>query len=258
MAPPRAPIPAAPVPRPVAVPKPQPLTIRQWQAAQRHKLAAKTFSTRWHEASGSMISSTYILGILGVIGGLVALGSNRHEQPGFLAAAVWTGAMSLIGCWTVLFLGKRWEAREEDRANFRFKQLAAGLGLGGVGYALSQFLMVPWTDVSKDAVIQGIQHWNGFYDSRENPLLPAFLSYFALLMGGVRWWRHADIVRKSRFSLIPIVGAVSIAGLVQLLIPFPQPWSLLVAGCMAFTLQLSSPWIDPSQRLQPNPESKMV
>ena len=176
--------------------------------------------------------------------------------------------MALLGSWTVLFLGKRWESREEDKAIFRFKQLTAGLVLGAIAYSLSNYLMVPWDAVSgpdsfiyraaqeadisivfEDKFNNNARHWNGFYDKAGAPLLPAFVSYFALLMGGLRWWRQADSVRKTRFSYGSVLLAVLVAALIQIIIPFPQPWGMIIAGCMAVSIQLGTRWIDSRERL---------
>ncbi|MFO0923142.1 MAG: serine/threonine-protein kinase [Pirellulales bacterium] len=266
-----------PVATPVAKPTtPKPLSFRQWQAAQRRKLAQRTGSMRWYETTSSFLSATGVLSVLAVIGGLVAMGTDSLQQPGLISVAVWCGAVTLLGTWTILFLGKGWETREEDRAIFRFKQLTAGLLIGAIAYGLSQFLMVPWDAVSgensfiaqaaeeadividfEDKFDNNARHWKGFYDEQKSPLLPAFVSYFALLFGGLRWWRQADSVRKSRFSYGGVLLAVIVAAMIQILIPFPQPWGMIIAGSMAIAIQLSTRWIDSSERFhaekQPTP-----
>lgn len=254
------------VAKPVA---PKPISFRQWQSGQRRMLASKPVSQRLHEATGSLLSSTGIVGVLTVIGGLVFLASNSLSKPGLLAVAAWCTCMTLLGTWTVLLLTKFWESREEDKPIFRFKQLTAGLVLGAIAYGTSHFLMIPWDTISKSSgpivaieieddledikVIESdipgnARHWQGFYDENGNPLMPAFISYFGLLMFASRWWRQADIVRKSRFSYFSVFGAVFMAALVQVLIPFPQPWGFLVAGAMAVSIQLSAQWIDSRDR----------
>ncbi len=117
--------------------------------------------------------------------------------------------MTLLGSWTVLLLGKKWESREEDRAIFRFKQLTAGLALGAIAYALSNYLMVPWDAVSgpnsfiskaaldadihiefEDKFNHNARHWNGFYDKSGIPLFPpsspTLLSSSEACVGGDR------------------------------------------------------------------------
>ena len=268
-----------PAVRPVApVAPPKPLTFRQWQGAQRRLLTRKPLTKQLHEASGSMLSATSVMAVLTVIGGLVAKGTGSMDEPGLRAVAVWTAIMALIGTCTILLLGKLWERKEEDKAVFRFQQLTAGLLIGFIAYSTSQYLSIPWETVSgpnsfiqqaaerADIVVSfgedfeyNARKWNGFYDAAGNPLMPAFLSYFALLFGGIRWWRQADILRKSRFRYGSVFLAILIAGFIQILVPFPQPWGMIIAGTMAIAIQLSARWTDSSNRhAEPSPTTQPI
>jgi len=160
----------------------------------------------------------------------------------------------LLTTWMVLFLTKRWEQRFEDSIVQRFVQLAFGVGLGLISFYVSDYLMVPWQEISSDGSIRFVStdlHWNrgwqGFYDSNSIPLLAGHIAYFGALMWVVRWWRQSDVLRKSRFSIWAIVWSVGMAALVQGLFYFPGPWCLLFAGVTSFTLQMTSPWIDYNQ-----------
>jgi hypothetical protein len=78
--------------------------------------------------------------------------------------------------------------------------------------------------------------------------MAAYVAYFAFVFVLMRWWRQAEFTRESRLSLWRVVVAVCCAWLVHLFWWFPQPAGMMVAGVIAFTTQLSSPWLPPSQR----------
>ena len=59
----------------------------------------------------------------------------------------------------------------------------------------------------------------------------------------------AELVRKTRFSYGSVLLAVLVAALIQIIIPFPQPWGMIIAGCMAVSIQLGTRWIDSRERL---------
>jgi hypothetical protein len=91
-----------------------------------------------------------------------------------------------------------------------------------------------------------------------NPSLAAYVTYFAFLFMIVRWWRQAEFTRESRLSLWSVVTAVFCAWLVHVFWAFPQPAGMMVAGVIAFTTQLASPWLPPSQRRSLNVDAAVA
>jgi hypothetical protein len=197
-----------------------------------------------------MLSATGIVAVLVVIGTLIGVATNNLNSTGLVTGAAWTVTMSLLCSWSILWFSRRWESREEDRAIFRFKLLTWGLVLGCVGYLLSQYLLVPWGSFDQPAGLDDLspRYWKGFYGANRLPLFPAFVAHFGLLFGIVRWWRQSDLVRKHRFSFFAILGSMFFAGIVHCIVPFPQPWGVILAGVVATTVQLASPWLDSSDR----------
>lgn len=200
--------------------KPKPLSFRQWQAAHRRKLAVRPASVKLFETSSSFLASASVLAVLGVIGGLVAMGTKTFDQPGLVSVSLWCGTMALLGSWTVLFLGKRWESREEDKAIFRFKQLTAGLVLGAIAYSLSNYLMVPWDAVSgpdsfiyraaqeadisidfEDKFNNNARHWNGFYAQSRRPVASSFCVVLCLVDGRFALVAAGGFGPKNAFQL---------------------------------------------------------
>jgi serine/threonine protein kinase len=225
-------------------------SFSHWQAHKRLELAQKPNVDNWIEWTWSVVSSTTIVSVLSVVGYLIAIAvsSTRVDSSQFISAGTWTAVMTLILTWTVLFIGKRWERREEDGLMFRFTLLTVGLAVGAVGFALSEFLHVPWSDVVYVQRNAEPRTWAGFH-SGLSPLLPAFMAYFAMLMGLVKWWRQSDILRKHRFSVFSVLWAVFAAVIVSGIVFFPTPWCLIVAGTTSLALQMSTPWTDSKPEL---------
>ncbi len=217
----------------------------QWQSHKRAQLQQKATIDNWIEWTWSVVSSTTIVSILSVFGYLVAIAvaPTQVDSSHFIAAGTWTAVMTLIMTWTVLFIGKRWERREEDGLMFRFTLLTVGLGVGAVGYGVSEFLQVPWGNVTHFQRDSEPRTWPRFH-SGLTPLLPAFMAYFAMLMGLVKWWRQSDILRKHRFSLFSVLWAILASVILSGFVFFPTPWCLIVAGVTSLALQMSTPWID--------------
>ncbi len=75
-----------------------------------------------------------------------------------------------------------------------------------------------------------------------------FIAYFAFLFVLPRWWRQTEFTRNNRVSLWWIMASAGLAWLLHFLWWFPQPQGMMVAGIIALTTQLASPWMPPSQR----------
>ena len=165
---------------------------------------------------------------------------------------IWASLVALPTAWLAIALGKRWQKEEGDWAIRSFTLLTSGFLVGGFAWALSQFLMVPWTEITKESIGDlPVQRWSGFFAADGTPLLPAYLAYFPLMMGLIHWWKQVDPLRRTRFSFWAVIWSVIAAGLVHLLIPFPQPWGPMIAAGTSMAIQLASPWANPAERLQP-------
>jgi len=245
-------------PKPVPVPITRKVALRTWQSETRNDLKSRGFWTRTHEYTRSWAFSGLVTAILAVGGGLLTLAKNQGNAPMLVSGIAWTGIMSLAMTWTILFLSRRWESKTEDSIVFRFAQLTAGILLGVGSFFLSEFLMVPWSEITtnQDFVVINAgsgnwnKNWQGFYDGNSIPLLAGHIAYFGALMWIVRWWRQSDILRKNRFSVWAIAWSVAMAALVQGLFYFPAPWCFILAGVTSFSLQMASPWMDYNEKTQ--------
>ena len=235
------------IPRPVAANRP--ISLKQWRVAKRSQLAQVKRGAVWSEVTGSWLGSAAVISVFSALAVLFQIGSGKQVQP-LLMGMVWVATVSLMTAWIAIGLGKRWQREEGDWAIRSFVQLTAGFAIGGVAYLLSNYLMVPWEQISQERMGElPVARWNGFFGENREPLLPAFLAYFPLLMGSVQWWKQVDPLRRSRFSFWAVIWSVLVASLIHLVIGFPQPWIAIMAAGTSIAIQLSSPWINSSERL---------
>lgn len=246
-----------PVARPVAKPgpairppQPKPLSVKQWKVAKRKQLSMLKPSMLGAEMTSSWMGSAIVIAVFTALVAIFQVGSGTVGQP-YIVGMVWSAVMSLLCAVVTITLSKRWQATEGDAAVRCFVQLTLGLGIGAVAYGLSEFLMVPWTTIAHENFGDlPVQRWRGFFAEDNSPMLAAYLAYFPLLMGLVHWWKQADPLRRTRFSLFSVLWTVLMAGIVQLIIPFPQPWGALVFAGTSIAVQMSTPWYNSDERLE--------
>ncbi len=239
--PPREPV-AAPQPaRNVAPPAPQPPRRSQ----QVYRPAQFTMPVKGRrqgvmELCGSMLLSALIVVALCVV--ITALSSGGRFSPQSVDQFAWLALVGIAGAWAILVPAKFWEGTEGEPILRRFVLLCAGLGLGLFGYGMDQLLLVdlPTTvTVGAESLSQG-----GSFDAAGNPTLVGYLAYFGFLFPILRWWRQANPLRWTRFSLWATAICVFWAALLNLAWPFPQPWGMMIAAMVSVSVQLSSPWVD--------------
>jgi hypothetical protein len=78
--------------------------------------------------------------------------------------------------------------------------------------------------------------------------LAMYAAYFACFFVILRWWRLAESTRPARVSLWSTAWCGFIGYILTFFWWFPQPLGLMLAAVIAFTVQLSSPWLSPSRR----------
>ncbi len=255
-APPLYPVAAAypqPQPRPQFVrPKAveRPMSVKQWRVARRMRLAQVPRRDVWSDVTGSWLGSAGVITVFSALAALFQLGGGQASQP-LLMGTVWAALVMLTIAWTAIGFGKRWQREEGDWAIRTFMQLTSGFVIGALAWGLANYLMIPWDSITRQQLGQiPTQRWSGFFGPDGQPLLPAYLAYFPLLMGAVGWWKQVDPLRRTRLSFWAVIWSALAASAVHLLIPFPQPWGALVAAGASLAIQLSSPWINPNERLQ--------
>ncbi len=207
---------------------------------------------RAREVVGSLLISAAVTAVVCGVAVLIAAHSNEFTvQPGQCA---WLFLVSLIGSWGVLVAGKFWEGSEGEPMLRRFLLMTIGLGLGLAACAAADAFHV---GLPNDATLtrhtplpSGLRLAADFYNGGQ-PLVMAHMAAFAALLALVRWWRQSDPLRPARLSLVSLIITVIAAHIVASVLQFPEPWLMMVAGCMSVSVQLASPWVPTYARLRP-------
>lgn len=250
--------PAPPVVQPVVArpgpavkaPLPKPLSLKQWKVAKRRQLALAKPSVKGAELTSSWLGSAVVIAVFTSLVAIFQIGSGTIDQS-YVVGLIWSAVMAFVCASVAITLGKRWQNNEGDAAVRSFIQLTIGLVIGAAAFALSNFLMVPWSTIAAEKFGDlPVQRWDGFFAEDRTPLLAAYLAYFPLLMGLVHWWKQADPLRRTRFSLFSVLWTVLVAGLVHLIVPFPQPWGALVFAGTSIAVQMATPWCNSDERLE--------
>jgi hypothetical protein len=196
--------------------------------------------TQVAELCGSLTLSTVFAGLGVALWAAVA----RTLDIGDLASVFF---LTVATTWAVLIPAKFWTVRKGDSWVRRLVLMGLGAVIGlGVMYLDGWVPRAP-TTAGTDSVGTMSMLVSGLQESSRP------LSYFAVALFGIRWWRMADRRRGSWFSLGPILAA-GFWGLILLGL-WPDPWrGTLVLGMTAAIVQLVSPWEapppPPSRRLR--------
>ncbi|HVU88813.1 MAG TPA: serine/threonine-protein kinase [Pirellulales bacterium] len=255
-APPTRPVAAHPVaaataqaPQPLAPPAQYPVRYsrRERRLARRSSgrelLSAKTSREKVTELFGSLLLSALVAGATSLLMLIV-----QHRDQQFYSEYAWLGLCAAMGAWGVLIPAKLWEGRQGDVVLRRFVMLGIGLAFGLAAFETGPRLL-------KIVLENDVHLPHVGFDSRSSssvegqPEVMSYLAYFGFLFLVLRWWKQADPLRSSRLSLWSLLVCVFWAGALSTCWYFPQPWGMMMAGAISLAVQLSSPWIDPQNRV---------
>jgi hypothetical protein len=220
-----------------------------WRDRVNQELAAKPLRTKSSELLGSMLMAAFIAAIASLIAPVL---TGTAGSTSGMALYLWTALVSTLGSWAILVPSKLAEGKVEDQVPLRVTLLLLGGIVGLAAWYIGDELLVqlPASRAFQDGggiISHEMLGWSRSMDD-PHPSLPIYATYFAFLFLFVRWWRQAEFTRESRLSLWRVTTSVFAAWLVHVFWWFPQPAGMLVAGVVAFTTQLASPWLPPSQR----------
>jgi hypothetical protein len=217
-----------------------------WRDRANQELAAKPFREKLSELMGSMIIAAIVASVAACAAPLMIGSSGSAES---LPLYMWLAVVGALGSWAVLVPAKFAEGKLEDQVPMRVTLLALGALLGLAAWQLSNVLLVHIPsagepiDVGSGFISEEMLGWN-----RGNFGLAGFMTYFGLLLSVPRWWRQGEATRTSRLSVWTVIVCMFWAWLLHFMLWFPQPAGILVAGVIATSIQLASPWMPPSRR----------
>mgnify|MGYP002622494636 FL=1 len=206
-------------------------------------LPIKPARERFSDLLGSLLMSVAVAATVAVVMTLLFGAAAGAEH------FAWLLLISVAGAWGVLIPAKLWEGTKGEPILRRFVLLCVGLGLGGLSWLIQSVLMVD-LNPNSEFMWNIAGDWNAVLTNIG--ALKVHLMYFAFLLPILRWWKQADPLRWSRFSLWASGVAVLWAFLLGSVFPFPQPWGMMVAASMAVSIQLAAPWMDPHSRMAAN------
>lgn len=225
-----------------AGPAAMPRNRNQWRSEVRSTLRAKHNLVRMAELNTSWIASSLTVLTMAVAAGVIGLRSGDINAVD-LAPYFWMGLVVLVGAQGILGLGKLWERDEGEGLPRRLVLAGIGAGVGLFAYSLSKFFMLPMQPSASEML--GSDLPQALYSDNGTILASGMMAHFALLFGGMRWWKSVDPLRRTRLSLWSVAVVCVAAWGVQQVLPVPQPMGLLVAGGLAIATQMSAPWISP-------------
>jgi hypothetical protein len=220
-----------------------------WRDRVNQELLTKPLRAKWSELLGSMLLAAFVAAVASLIAP-VLMGISSSSAG--MALYLWLAVVGTLGSWAIMIPSKFTEGKVEDQVPMRVALLLLGGLVGLAAWGLSEALLVqiPSQHDLQDSpgiISHELLSWSK-PAAGVNPSVAAYVTYFAFLFMIIRWWRQAEYTRESRLSLWRVVTAVFCAWLVHVFWTFPQPAGMMVAGVIAFTTQLASPWLPPSQR----------
>ena len=238
-----------------------------WKDIVFKQLSQKPARQRVSELITAMLLSGVLCAFLSMLA-VVMVGSSSPDER--LPLHLWLTSVSTVGCWVALATAKCSEGRFEDQIPMRTFQLAGGALVGLVAWGMAQVLLIGLPTVHDfdvgfhDTLMKGMfnltesQYVTTYGNGLASPDGLLAVMYFALLMVGLRWWRLAEYTRRTRLSLVGIGIAMCGAWIAHLVCWYPQPAGVAVAGIMAVSIQLVSPWLPPSKRKSIAEEAMVV
>ncbi|MCA9137307.1 MAG: serine/threonine protein kinase, partial [Planctomycetales bacterium] len=225
-----------------AGPATKPRSKNQWRSEVRHALRAKHNVIRMAELNTSWIASSLTVLTMAVAAGVIGLRTGDISAVD-LAPYFWMGLVVLVGAQGILGLGKLWERDEGEGLPRRLVLAGIGAGVGLFAYSLNEFFLLSLAPSGSEML--GSELPQALYRPDGTIRASGMMAHFALLFGGIRWWKSVDPLRRTRLSLWSVAVVCVAAWGVQQIMPVPQPLGLLVAGGLAIATQMSAPWINP-------------
>ena len=157
------------------------------------------------------------------------------------AAAVLFGVVCTGTVWAVLGLSKGFEGTDVTPTARRLTTAAVGAGLGVGAWALADALLV-------DVPLAGDSALREVIGSRAALPVAGWVGYFALLLGGRRWWRHADGFRPKRLRVRTVLATFLVGAAATAVFGVPAELGLPWAAATSVVAQLAAVWTPAKRR----------
>ncbi|WP_310821192.1 serine/threonine-protein kinase [Stratiformator vulcanicus] len=197
---------------------------------------------RAKEMSGAFVISTFAAGFLAFV-----LAAFNFMPP---EAAIAFGTTTALGSSLVVSTAKLREGAGQTRGR-RWLIAGAGVLVGLFAFAMNDWLMVSPERIGEpDALLRNLHDVSPGLQMKDGiaPTAFAYASFFALLFGVRRWWRHVDSYRRYRFNISTVLVTAGVGWLLTLFVYFPHDLGPLWAAAIATIAQVAAPWTPPKDR----------
>ena len=199
------------------------------------------------ELFGSFVKSGLLVLCLMLVAALASSDGDNQTAP-YWALMTWLSTIAVTTSWCVLLAGKIWEKHEGDPIRRRFAMMVAGVFVGGVSFAISQYFLLDMQAHNPLNYRPVTALPSTLSSSAGQPFLAAHVIFFVLFFSAFRWWKQVDPFRKTRLSFRN-VGLVLLGGtIINEVAGFPFPWMIAMVGAASIGIQLSAPWIGQAER----------
>ncbi|MBY0521799.1 MAG: serine/threonine protein kinase [Gemmataceae bacterium] len=232
-----------PAPRPVAPPRVAPAAAKaEVQDAIPSVLPAVSFRAQVAELSGSMALAGVLALLLGLL--YLALSNSFNWQVSSLTEIGSLFFLTVGISWAVLIPAKLWDGRAGDTWTRRVVMMVLGAAVGAGAL---------WSTGWEAGAIGGptpeqlpFVKKAGASPRNDLSVAAGYLSYFALSLCMLRWWKMADRHRSQRFSCFPVLAAGFWALLLLCVWPRGEtPYGAIALVTAAVIVQWVSPWEQP-------------
>lgn len=216
--------------------------------AVRAWLDERTWRERLTELLGSLLIAALSCIVLNLIpfSLLAPVGAEQSQiEPlvNLWGRYAFVTTVSVFACWIVLASGKLWELSSGEVWLRRVTMVVIGSVIGIAGWTAADFYGIPLSNPDSF-------HSSGLTEFQISgiPVIPAYLIFFMVLFGALRWWYQVDPLRKTRLS----VWTVGLCFVWAVLFSHVLGRSVITHGLFAIvvstSLQLAAPWIAEGQR----------
>jgi len=208
-------------------------------------LPAVSVRGQFAELFGSMALAAVLAALLSMLYTALAQVQSWSETGSvlFLTVAI---------CWAIQVPAKFWNNRTGDSWMRRVVMMILGTAIGAGALWLNGLAQLP--DMSQGLPARPsdfFDRWNTINNDGPPSVanMAGFISYFALSLCALRWWRLADRNRNHRFSCFPVIAAAFWAMVLMFIWPKGEaPYGAIALVTSAVIVQWVSPWDQPQPR----------
>ncbi len=151
-----------------------------------------------------------------------------------VALITWLAAVSIGSVWSIQLVSRLFDTTKGTAILHRIVMGAIGAIVGCGAIALQRFLEI--TELPANARFQKID----INLSQDWPATFTTVAFFFALFAIIRWWKHSSPMRTARWHFGAVAGAMVFGWLIGMVVHFPQPWPIAIAGILAISIQLGS------------------